>query len=509
MTGSISERMTGLDALVTDAARRWPDKPGLVFDQQSERLTFADIHQRSTAIAAGLADVGVRAGDRVAVMLPNEPAFPLTWLALAKLRAVLVPLHTQLREFDAGYLVAHSGSVVGVTNADLLPMVDRLGLPTVVTADQLNGTRPPEASALPEDLVNLQYTSGTTGRPKGCMLSHGYWTLMARNLAEYVPLGPDDIVLTAQPFSYMDPQWNLAATLASGATLVVLDRFHPSTFWSKIREHRVTFFYCLGVMPTLLLKMPPSPGDRDHRVRFATCSAIPPNLHAALEERFGIPWCELFGMTETGGDLAVSLDEHDELVGTGAIGRPFPHREARIVGDDDRPLPRGETGELVLRGAGMMDGYYNDPEATAAAFRSGWLHTGDFARQDEAGRIFYVGRKKEMIRRSGENISATEVEEAITLHPAVQTAACVPVPDEIRGEEVKAYVVLAPGEAVRPEDLAADVGQRIARFKVPRYWEFRDRLPLTPSEKIAKAALRDEKSDLRAGSYDAVEGAWS
>jgi len=240
-------------------------------------------------------------------------------------------------------------------------------------------------------------------------------------------------------------------------------------------------------------------------VRMVMCSAIPPGRHAEIEARWGAPWLEAFGMTETGGDLAVSMDEHDVLVGSGSLGRPMPDREARAVDDDDADVPDGAVGELVLRGPNMMDGYFKNEEATAALFRGGWLHTGDLVKRDAAGRFYYVGRKKEMIRRSGENISAAEVEETIASHPAVRMAACVPVPDDIRGEEVKAYVVLRDGAAAEPAELNAHCADRLAYFKVPRYWTFVDDLPRTPSERIAKHILVGGVDDLRAGAWDRVD----
>lgn len=250
--------------------------------------------------------------------------------------------------------------------------------------------------------------------------------------------------------------------------------------------------------------------DRENHVRRITCSAIPTHLHGELEERFGAPWYETFGATETGADLSVQPADHDASVGTGCIGRPNPHREARVIGEDGGVVPRGQVGELVLRGTAMMDGYLSNREATEEVFQGGWFHTGDLACMDEHGLVYYSGRKKEMIRRSGENISASEVEEAIKLHPSVQFAACIPLPDELRGEEVKAYVILEDDaqESVTPDELADFCAERLAYFKVPRYWEFRGELPLTPSERIAKHVLQEEKSDLRTNSYDISDGLW-
>jgi carnitine-CoA ligase len=308
-------------------------------------------------------------------------------------------------------------------------------------------------------------------------------------------------MLTAQPFHYIDPQWNVAAGLLSGAELVILDGFHPSSFWSKVREHRVTYFYCLGAMPTLLLRMPADPRDREHAVRVVQCSAIPPALHAELERRWGVGWYEAFGMTETGGDLRVTDLDHDELVGTGCLGGPVSYRQVRIVDAGDQPVPAGETGEIALRGPGMMDGYLDNPAATAAVLRDGWLHTGDLGRMDGQGRVYHIGRLKDMIRRSGENVAAREVEEVLLTHPGVAQAAVTGVADELRGEEVKAYYVAA---GVKPSDLADYCRARLAAFKVPRFWQPAADLPRTDSERVAKSSL----SRLAGPVYDTATGQW-
>jgi crotonobetaine/carnitine-CoA ligase len=498
-----------LAQLVTRAAELWPERTAWIFDETGERFTFADVDRLSDRIAVALTERGVGPGDRVAVMLRNVPAFPLTWLALAKIGALLVPVNTNYQEFDGAHVLRHSGAKLVVAAPEFTALLHRIGLTDVLTPDQLEpaSTARPAFTPVPESPVNLQYTSGTTGAPKGCVLPNRYWTTLAVSLATDFPaVGADDVVLTAQPFHYIDPQWNVALGLAGGATLVVLDRFHPSTFWAKVREHGVTWFYCLGLMPTLLLRQEPSDADRDHRVRAVCASAIPRELHAELERRWGVPWFEAFGMTETGGDIRMGVADHDETVGTGCLGRPGRDREVLIAGDDGKPLPRGETGQLLIRGIGLMHGYHDDPAATAKAFEDGWFHTGDLARVDDAGRVYYVGRTKDMIRRSGENVSADEVERALLLHPAVRLAAVIAVPDELRGEEIKAYVV-CDGERPEPAELAAFCAEKLAYFKVPRFWAFAGELPLTPSERVAKGELR-KVADPRAGAWDAKARAW-
>jgi len=506
-----------LHQLVTRAATLWPDRTAWVFDHLEQTFTFAEVDRESSRIAAALAERGIGPGDRVAVMVRNVPAFPLTWLALAKIGAQLVPVNTNYQEFDGAHILRHSGAKLVVAAEEFTDLLGRIGVTEVVTpaalsreSDHLGAPLSRESGAftpVPETPVNIQYTSGTTGAPKGCVLPNRYWTTLAVGLATDFPaVGAEDVILTAQPFHYIDPQWNVALGLAGGATLVVLDRFHPSTFWAKIREHGVTWFYCLGLMPTLLLRQEPSEADRDHRVRAICASAIPHDLHAELERRWGAPWHEAFGMTETGGDIRMTAADHDETVGTGCLGRPTRDREVMIAGDDGKPLPRGKTGELLIRGIGLMHGYHDDPEATAKAFENGWFHTGDLARMDDAGRVYYVGRTKDMIRRSGENVSADEVERALLLHPAVRLAAVVAVPDELRGEEIKAYVV-CDGERPEPAALAAFCAEKLAYFKVPRFWTFAGELPMTPSERVAKGELR-KVADPRAGSWDTKAEAW-
>jgi crotonobetaine/carnitine-CoA ligase len=462
--------VTDLVAAVRRAAELWPDRTAWTFDP-GVRLTFGDVDRLTAGYAQALRQRGIGAGDRVAILLRNQPEFPLLWLALARLGAAMVPVNTRYRTVDAEHLLRDSGAVAVVTTEEFRPLVDPLGV-RVLPLEVLEPEEGFEQQPIdPGAAVNVQYTSGTTGSPKGCVLPHRYWTTLGTSMVEEFPrLVADDVMLTAQPFYYIDPQWNVVSALLAGAELVVLDGFHPSSFWDKVREHRVTYFYCLGAMPTLLLRMPESPLDRSHRVRAVQCSAIPPSLHAELEERWGVGWYEAFGMTETGADIRVGAEEHDELVGTGCLGRPAAHREVKIV-----------DGELLLRGPGMMDGYLGLP----SVLRDGWFPTGDLARLDEQGRVYHLGRIKDMIRRSGENIAAHEVEEVLMSHPAVSLAAVVGVPDEIRGEEVKAFVVGAVGQ----EELAAYCAERLASFKVPRYWEFRDDLPRTPSERVAKQLL--------------------
>jgi len=507
-----------LAAAARVAASRWPDRIAWRFDP-GDHLTFAEVDRLTAGYAQALRDRGVRPGDRVAVLLGNEAAFPLTWLALSLLGAAAVPVNTRYQTADAEHVLRACQASAIVAGARFGPLLSRLpaDLPALrlaipaaeitATAGRTGAPLPGFGDPDPAATANIQFTSGTTGRPKGCVLPHRYWTWLGSGLiTEFPYLGEQDVMLTAQPFHYIDPQWNVAAALLAGAELVVLDGFHPSSFWAKVRQHRVTYFYCLGTMPALLLRMPADRGDRDHRVRAVQCSAIPPALHAALERRWGVPWYEAFGMTETGADLRVTDADHDELVGTGCLGRPVSYREVRITGAGGHPVPAGQTGEITLGGAGMMDGYYDDPEATARVMRDGWFRSGDLGRMDSRGRVYHAGRIKDMIRRGGENVAAREVEDVLLSHPRIRLAAVTAVPDEIRGEEVKACYVPSDGiTEVGPDELAAYCGERLAAFKVPRYWQPAPDLPRTDSERVIKERL----GELTGPVFDRADGRWT
>jgi crotonobetaine/carnitine-CoA ligase len=552
--------------LVRRAAARWPDRVAWTFDEDGRELTFAEVDRRSDALADVLAEAGVVAGDRVAVLLDNRPEFPLGWLAAAKLGAAMVAVNPRYRRHDATHVLAHSGArvvltaprhaallaeVAGATALRHILDVESLPLPNCTggrvsgppaglslpnstpgrfssppgglllpnsTGGRFSGppgglllpnSTPGRPAPAPETAANIQYTSGTTGQPKGAILPHRYWSTLAYGLVRGFPqIGERDTILTAQAFHYVDPQWNVALGLAGGARLVVLDRFHPTTFWAKVREHEVTWFYCLGLMPKLLLDQEPGPDDHAHHVRAISASAIPPNLHAALERRWGVPWFEAFGMTETGSDIRMTPRDHDTQVGTGCLGRAVPGRELAILDEAGNPLQRGIEGELAIRGVGLMQGYLGDPAATEQAFRGGWFHTGDLARIDEQGLVYYTGRTKDMIRRGGENVAAAEVEQVLLLHPDVRLAAVLARPDELRQEEVHAVVVPHSGQPP-PDELAEFCAARLAPFKVPRFWTLRAQLPLTASERVAKAALRAElAADPEVRTYDRVTGDW-
>jgi crotonobetaine/carnitine-CoA ligase len=324
-----------------------------------------------------------------------------------------------------------------------------------------------------------------------------------------------DRVLTPLPLFHMNPQiLSTMGTLLAGGSLVLVDRFHPSTWWDEVRRTKPTVFHYLGVMPAMLIGLPERSDDGEQPARLGIGAGVGTDVHERFERRFNCKLLEVFGMTEVGLNFCCP-PRGERKVGTRCFCRVFPEYEARVVDAQDRDVPVGEGGELVLRGSepanrrrGFMKEYLKNPEATAEAWRGGWFHTGDEVRRDEEGYFYFVDRRKDLIRRSGENISSSEVEAVIRSHSKVLDAAVIPVPDPIREEEVKAYVILQAAETPEscpPEEILGWCDERLAYFKVPRYLEYRESFPRTPTEKVQKQVLKTERDDLTVGCYDRVK----
>jgi crotonobetaine/carnitine-CoA ligase len=515
-----------LSELLAAAAHDAPDAAALDFFEDGERYTYAGLQAAVSRLAGGFAGIGIAHGTHVGVMLPNVAAFPITWLALARLGAVMIPINPAYTVRELEYVVDNGEITWLCVAAERSGIVDELAatahaLPPerIIVVGGGSGARrswetlaggdpaalPPPDAVAADDLVNIQYTSGTTGFPKGCMLAHRYWLTIGkvnacRDGREYRR------ILAATPFFYMDPQWMLVMSMVRRGCLFVARRQSASRFMGWVRQLRIQF----TLFPEIVYKQPPTPLDRDHELIRVNVYGLSRHNHAALEERFDVIAREAFGMTEIGSGAFMPIEATD-MVGSGACGRAAPFRELAIVDANGTPLPPGEPGELVVRGPGILQGYYRNPEATRNAFFGDWFRSGDVARIDARGYLYIVGRMKDMIRRAGENIAAREVEAVLRAIPEVADAAAVPVPDPVRGEEVKAYIVLRPGitvEALPPGAIAAHCARGLARFKVPRYYAYRDHLPRTPSEKIAKHKLVAEQSDLRVGAFDRVDGIW-
>ena len=499
--------------LLADKARRVGDKTWLIFGEQ--RYSYAEAHDLSNRYANGFRELGVRKGDHVAVMLPNCPEFIWTIWGLGKLGAVTVPLNTAARGELLRYFITQSDSSYAVVAAEWTDRVaEALGdahrvrtfctlggagtkLASSGCVDLASFARAPAAepdrnAVLAGDPQYIMYTSGTTGPSKGVISPHSQAHGVGRSLAQNYGYRPDDVLFTCLPLFHGNALWySCYAALWADCALAVSPRFSASTFWDEIRAAGATQFNSLGAMTNILLRTPASPRDREHRVRQAMIVPLSRETYREVSDRFGVKVTSLYAMTET---FAVTMFTPEDSEAKGAsAGKPRGLAELQIVSDEDDPLPAGEVGEICVRPLErgiIMSGYYKMPEATVRDTRDLWLHTGDRGRLDSDGYLYFVDRKKEAIRRRGENISAYEVEMLIARHPCVLEVAAVPVASELSEDEVMVYVVCREGHRVSEEELVRFANRNMAHFMVPRFVHFIDALPKTASEKIEKYKLK-------------------
>lgn len=514
---AVADMPADIVTLAREALDREPSKPAFIFEDGT--VVTRERFRAAVEDFAGYLKERVEPGDRVLIMLENRTEFMVAWLAVNACEASLVSVNTSAGEHDAGHVARDSAAKLAICGADHEQLVRGVVDPgetevVVVSGAEPNGLahyvgesgplRLAEVSVDPDAITNVYYTSGTTGPPKGCTIAHDYWIRFVELYLGLYGLGPDDRLLCCLQFFYNDPPWLFLASLRAGAPLVTMRRFSVSRFWPVVVENRVTRLFALASIPALLLKAEPRPEERRHQVESALHIGIPAQLHAEFVERWGFPWVEGYGLTESGLVVAMPLEQAEEMTGSGSIGLPCPGVSIRLVDDEGREVGPDEPGEILIRAPGMMRGYLNRPEATAETLADGWLHSGDLARRDEAGYLYFLGRKKDIVRRAGENVAAAEVENVLRSHPSVLEAAVVAVPDELRGEEVKAYVALVEDTSVvTPAVLVDFCRDRLAKHKVPRYIEYRtDPFPRTPSMRVKKSALLAEVEDPFALAWD-------
>jgi crotonobetaine/carnitine-CoA ligase len=482
-------------------------------------MSYGEAGRRIDELAGLYRRAGYGVGHRVATLLENRPEHVLHTLALNSIGVCCVPINPDYRAAEIAYLVDHSEPELILALAERQASIgealaDSAHRPAVVAAESITDSLAKAAQPardthpVPETPASILYTSGTTGRPKGCVLSHGYeiaagaWYARLGGVAGLRPA--EDRIFNPLPLYHANAGVvSLMGAIVTGNCQIQPDRFHPQRWWREVAESGATIVHYLGVIAPVLLKLPPGEHERRHKVRFGIGAGIEPELHAAFEERFGFPMVELWGMTEMVRVLGDTVEPRQ--VGTRAFGRAVPGVEVRIVDDADRDVAPDRPGELLVRHSaetprrGCFSGYLKDDAATESAWRGGWFHTGDVVRRGPDGMLHFVERKKNIIRRSGENIAAAEVEAVLLTHPDVQQVAVMAVQDDLRDEEVLACVVLkrAMATAEAATALFHHCNERLAYYKPPGWIHIVDSLPTTGTQKIQKHNIYPPGTDPR------------
>lgn len=506
-----------LTAIIEDKARTAEDH--VVFQFRDYPVTFGELNEGINKAAHGFLKLGIKRGDKVAIMLPNCPEFLYTWFGLNKIGAVEVPINLALKGTGLEYQLDQSDSVALVADVqylenlqlvqDGLKNIRHLILYTHGAYDELpakptrfetlrfpelldSPSTAPRAEVSFKDLASIIYTSGTTGPSKGVMMTHHYWYEVWAECVKYARYTNDDVFYTGLPFFHGNAQGiTIGPAILADAKAVIVERFSASKLWDDCRQYGCTEVNYIGGIIPILLKQPPREDDADNPVRVVVGAAAPKDLWVEFERRFNTKILEVFGLTECYCCLASPYDEPR----VGSCGKPITGWNVRIVDDDDNEVPPGTVGEFVARPERMWLGtlgYYNKPVETLEFFQNFWMHSGDLGYMDEDGYFYFMDRKKQAIRRRGENISSFEVEKVINAHPAVLESAAVGVPSEVGEEEVKAVVVLKEGATLAPEELIRWCEPRMAYFSIPRYIAVRTELPKTPSERVEKYKLKKE-----------------
>ena len=502
--------------LLRERVERDPGKTWLVFEDRAgtvSEYTYAEFADRVARVAAGLRGLGVGPGDRVLVHLRNSPEFLLSWFAAAWIGAVMVPSNTANTAAEVTYLVQRARVAVAVGEAESVELfarvraaapvlrtvlVTRVGSAPEGTArfDDLLGSEPAGADAAraaSSDVCQILFTSGTTAKPKGVMVTHAnaLWSGLRMSTAQ--GLEPTDRCLTALPLFHVNGQSvTVLAALTAGATVVLLERFEAERYLDQVRAHRATQTSVVAAVAKALLGTPARADDAAHGLRrFAYSINIADHEKEELEKRFGVALLNIYGLSEACETVTMSPLHGPQR--WPSVGLPPQDRRVRVVTDDGRPAEVGERGEIQVHGVPgrtVMAGYFEDPEETARVLSAdGWVRTGDLGHLDAAGYLYFADRRKNVIKTSGQNVSTTEVELLLAEHDGVAEAAVIGIPHARRGEVAKAYVVRAAGSAVGADELVAFCAERLANYKVPAEVEFLAELPRTSVGKLAKGEL--------------------
>ena len=516
--------MLNLATLLETTTREFPHRTAIIFNDM--KLSYAQLNGAANQVANGLTNLGIEPGDKVALSCPNLPYFPIVYFGILKAGGVVVPLNVLLKGREIAYHLADSEAKayfcfegtdtlpmgeMGYAGIQQTPACEHFFLMTanptapspidgVQTLGMLMGTQPPTFPTVQtssEDTAVILYTSGTTGRPKGAELSHMNMVLNARLADSMYDKVDQDVHLIVLPlFHSFGQSVQMNAGIYTGSTLTLLPRFDPAHALAIMQRDNVTIFAGVPTMYWALLNYPEA--DKydlakiagNLRLSASGGSAMPIEVMRGFEEKFQVKILEGYGLSET--SPVATFNRMDKESKPGSVGLPVWGVDVRVVDADDKDVPVGELGEILIRGHNVMKGYYNKPTATAEAFQNGWFHTGDIGKKDEDDYIYIVDRVKDMVIRGGLNVYPREVEETLMTHPAISLAAVIGMPDDKYGEEIKAFVVLKPESQITEKEIVAWAKENMAAYKYPRLIEFRESLPMNATGKILKTMLRNE-----------------
>ena len=505
--------------LLQEKTRLHPDKELVVFegaDGQVQSLSYGAFSDRVNRLTNALVADGVIAGQSIALMVSTSPEFLICWFAINQAGAVMVPVNVFYAPDELQYLLNHSDSVGFISEpkfialfheiADKCPGVrvkisaragpDQAGfrlLSDILASEPATHQAVRVSSDAPAQIV---YTSGTTSRPKGVVISHRSSLTQGISIAMLFGMTPADRCCVVLPLFHVNGQYvGVMPTLTVGGTIVLLEQYSATQFWNQVRKHRSTLISIVPMLLRTMLAQPERADDARHEVRFSFYALLTTDEEwDRFESRFGLKLVEGYGLSETLG-ICTSNPVIHGTTKRHCIGLPTLGRQVRVVDETDVDLPFDEVGRILVLGGAMFSGYHNNPEATGACMRDGWFDTGDNGSIDSDGYIHFFDRSKDVIKRAGENIAATEVERVLNEHPKIFESAVISVPDPLRDEAIKAFVVLRPGESMTEDEVRAWCARHLSKFKVPSFCEFRPSLPHTSIGKIMKYVLKMEEKN--------------
>jgi long-chain acyl-CoA synthetase len=481
-----------------------PDKPFLFSEADKRQFTYKEFEAAVMRTANMLADNGVQKGDVVSLLLPNSVEYVIAYFACWQLGALAGPINSLLKSQEIAYVISNSEAKALLVNSEFLPVIESVqnDLPTLRATirfdNEAEATREHPADNRPAADIDLDheaiiiYTSGTTGKPKGCLLTHGNVIANARQITNWLGFNEKDRLLTIMPLFHMNAvSVTTMSALYAGGSTVVSPKFSASRFWQIISDYQITSFGSVATMLSMLLSTYPDgvpAGLKTDQLRFAMCGSapVPAEVLRRFEETFNCLVVEGYGLSES--TCRSTFNPPDQRRRPGSCGLPIGN-EMRVVDEEDRDVPEGELGEIVLRGENILKGYYKNDTANATAFRNGWFHTGDIGYRDKDGFFYIVDRKSDMIIRGGENIYPREIDEVLYQHPDIAAAAVVGIPDALYGEEVAAVVVLKPGAETSEQEVIDYCKGRLADFKCPKTVRFLEDIPKGPTGKLLKREL--------------------